>query len=152
MLFKNRRQSVDLTLPKEKNVHGITIKKVPVGKYVASMEDIQNLPKTIMGKCYPDEDLQSVINRAKTADREFLLDLFGKLMVHAPEIIVDLASLYLDVGKEVLLSLSPSELLDVLEAWWELNDLSDFFGRVWKKIKPMLTGQLQTQTLGSSAG
>ena len=76
----------------------------------------------------PGEDLQTVINQAKAADSGFVLDLTGKLMVNAPEIIIDLASQYLSVEKEELLALSPTELLDVLEAWWELNDLSDFSG------------------------
>lgn len=152
MLFNRKKGSVNLSLPKNKTIHGIEVSKVPVGKYIASMQDVQDLPKTIMEKCFPDEDLQTVINRAKAADSGFVLDLISKLLVNAPEIIIDLASQYLSVEKEELLALSPSELLDVLEAWWELNDLSDFFGRVWKKIKPMLASQFQIQVLGSNDG
>mgnify|MGYP001032771469 CR=1 FL=1 len=152
MFSKRKKGSIDLSLPKEKTVHGIPVTKVPVGKYIASMQDIQDLPMTIMEKCFPGEDLQTVINQAKAADSGFVLDLTGKLMVNAPEIIIDLASQYLSVEKEELLALSPTELLDVLEAWWELNDLSDFFGRVWKKIKPLLASQFQTQALGSNDG
>lgn len=152
MIFGRKKGSVDLSLPREKSVHGITVTKVPVGKYISSMQDIQDLPKTIMEKCFPGEDLQAVINQAKAADSGFVLDLTGKLLVNAPEIIIDLASQYLSVEKDELLELSPSELLDVLEAWWELNDLSDFFGRVWKKIKPMLASQFRTQALGFNDG
>ena len=48
MLFNRKKGSVNLSLPKNKTIHGIEVSKVPVGKYIASMQDVQDLPKTIM--------------------------------------------------------------------------------------------------------
>ena len=96
---------------------------------------------------------QAVIDQAKKADKAFVYDLMGKLMVTAPDLIIDLAARYIEVERETSTDLSPVELLDVLEAWWELNDLSAFFTRVWKKIKPLLASQTQTmERHGSNAG
>lgn len=151
MKLFNRKQSVDMSLPKECEIHGIKIEKVPVGKYVSSMQDIQDLPKTIFERSFPDENMQDVINRAKSDGGSFVLDLISKMMITAPELLIELATRYIDTSKEQLMALSPSELLDVLEAWWEFNDLTDFFRRVWKRIKPMLAN-FQTGVLGSSDG
>lgn len=137
-LFSKRKQSSNISLPKSKTVHGIKIEKVKVGRYLESMEEIQDVPKTIIEKCFPDEGLAGLISRAKTADTAFIADLATKLLLNAPEIIIDLAVKYIDVDKETLLDLTPNELFEVLSAWWEINDLTTFFKSVWAKVKPMI--------------
>lgn len=92
-------------------IHGITLEKVKVGRYLESMEEIQELPKTIIEKCFPDEGLAGLITRAKTADTAFITDVVTKLMLNAPEIIIDLAVKYINTDKETLLELTPNELL-----------------------------------------
>ncbi len=137
-IFGKKKESSNISLPKSKTVHGIKIEKVKVGRYLESMEEIQDLPKTIIEKCFPDEGLTGLISRAKTADTEFITDLVTKLMLNAPEMIIDLAVKYIDVEKEQLLDLLPNELFEVLSAWWEINDLTAFFKNVWAKMKPMI--------------
>ena len=45
-LFQNK--SAAMSLPKNKKVHGIEIKKVPVGKYIAAMREMEELPGIIV--------------------------------------------------------------------------------------------------------
>lgn len=141
-MFNIFKKKENLSLPKTKVIHGITLEKVKVGRYLESMEEIQELPKTIIEKCFPDEGLAGLITRAKTADTAFITDVVTKLMLNAPEIIIDLAVKYINTDKETLLELTPNELFEVLDAWWELNDLTAFFKNVWMKLKPLI----QTKT------
>lgn len=143
-----KRRSTARSLPKDRTVHGIPVKKLAVGQYIASMEEIQDLPQKLLDALLQEGGSISDITRGTGQD---LIGVLLRLLGTAPDLVLDLAVTYIETDRETLLALSPSELLDVLEAWWELNDLSDFFGRVWQKVKPMLE-HYQTPKTGSSAG
>lgn len=143
-----KRRSTARSLPKDRTVHGIPVKKLAVGQYIASMEEIQDLPQKLLDALLPEGGSISDITRGTSQD---LVGVLLRLLGTAPDLVIDLAVTYIETDRETLLALSPSELLDVLEAWWELNDLSDFFGRVWQRVKPMLE-RYQTPTTGSSDG
>ncbi len=143
-----KRRSTARSLPKDRTVHGIPVKKLAVGQNIASMEEIQDLPQKLLDALLPEGGSISDITRGTSQD---LVGVLLRLLGTAPDLVIDLAVTYIETDRETLLALSPSELLDVLEAWWELNDLSDFFGRVWQRVNPLL-GRYQTRTTGSRAG
>lgn len=148
-----RKRSSDISLPKARTVHGIKVEKVPVGKFIASMQDIQDLPKTIIERCFPEQgSLGDLIGTARVAGGEEVVWLLGNLLREAPQLIIELAAHYMDTEEDALLALTPTELLDVLEAWWELNDLTDFLKRVWRKAKPMIDRYQARPTPGSKSG
>lgn len=152
MLKRLLKGSSDMSLPQARTIHGIEVKKVPVGKYISSMQEIQDLPQTIITACFPeDESLRDVVDKTRDADSNYVLDLVGRLLTGIPGVIIELAATLLEVEEDVLLGLTPVELMDVLEGWWELNDLTDFFKRVWGKIKPLIASY-QTPEAGSNAG
>ena len=148
MFFKKRDPSINMTIPKALELHGIVIRKVPTGKYISVMQDMNDLPQRIVQACFPNLKLDEILEKAKTADRDFLLSLIPAIMTGVPDIVTKVLSEFLEVEPEVLLALTPSELLDVVEKWWELNDLTNFFSRVLSKVKP----KLKTIPTGFSAG
>lgn len=148
-----RWRSKEISLPKARTLHGIKIEKVPVGRYISAMQEIQDLPSTIIDRCFPDhKSLQAVIDRARNSEGEVAFDMIGSLLKEAPQVIVELAAVFLDTPEETLMALTPTQLLDVLENWWELNDLTGFFSRVWKKAKPTLERYQARPTPGSKSG
>ena len=51
MIFKSK--STKMTLPKTKKVHGIKIKKEPIGRYLECMGELQGLPAALLEACFP---------------------------------------------------------------------------------------------------
>lgn len=143
------KNSLDLSKPKDKVVHGITVQKFTMGKYLEVMRDIDDLPRQLLDTCFPGESIDSVIKKLKVADRNTILTLLTRVGMGAADMLMDLMVKALEVDKDVLLEMSPNELLDVAIAWWEQNDLTAFFKRVWAKVEPKLQATINT---GSNNG
>jgi hypothetical protein len=147
MFFQNK--SVGMSLPQTKTVHGVEIKKVPVGRYINALKKSEELPAVICEKCFPGESLDTVVKAFMNAEKDTVITVVGKLLVVAPELIVSVMCDIMDLDFETTINTyTPKELLDIGLAFWELNDLSDFFGRVWGLLKAMLL----TQNIGYKSG
>jgi len=148
-MFFKRDKSTDMTLPEVRVVHGIEIKKVPVGQYIRAMKQMEDLPRAIVEECFPGQSMADVLTMFTAVDEGVLVTLVGKLLVVLPEHLIDALCSILGLDKEIILTkLTPKELLDVIQAYWAENDMSDFFGNVWGLIK----AKLPTLIAGSSAG
>lgn len=147
MFFKSK--AANMSLPKTITIHEIEIKKVPVGQYITAMREMEDLPRVLVEECFPGKSTADVIAMFTTMDQSVLISLIGKLLIVIPEHIVDAACSIIGLDKDIAMNkLTPKELLDVVKAYWELNDMSDFFGSVWGLIKR----KLPTLNFGSSAG
>lgn len=148
-MFFKRDKSTDMTLPEVRVVHGIAIRKVPVGQYIRAMKQMEDLPRVIVEECFPGQSMADVLTMFTAVDEGVLVTLLGKLLVVLPEHLVDALCSIIGLDKEVVLNnLTPKELLDVIQAYWAENDMSDFFKGVWGLIK----AKLPTLITGSSAG
>lgn len=149
MFSFKKDKSTQMTMPEPKMVHGIEVKKVPVGQYIKAMKQMEDLPRVIVEECFPGKSMAEVLGMFTSADEGAVVTLLGKLLVVLPEHIVDaLCSIMGLDGDIVMNNLTPKELLDVLKAYWQLNDMSDFFKGVWGLIK----GKLPTLTTGFKNG
>jgi hypothetical protein len=84
-----------------------------------------------------------------SAEKDTVMALISRLMLILPEQVIEtLCDIIGMDGKEAINKYTPKELMDIALAFWELNELSDFFGHVWGLAKTMLL----TQNIGSSAG
>lgn len=148
MLFK-RDKSVGVSLAENQILHGVEIKKVPVGKYIQALKKAEDLPGAVLSSVFPDMNIDDIINSISGINRDEVIVLFGRLLTTAPEIIVDTMCSIIGIDSEFVLDeLTPKEFLDVCQAFWKLNDLSDFFANVWRLIKP----KLSTLTTGYKNG
>ena len=146
-LFKNK--SAGMSLPRVSKIHGIEIKKVPIGQYIAAMREMEDLPSVIISELFPGQNMAEIISGLTSADEGFAISLLGKLLVVLPERLVEAVCEILSLDNDMVMNtLTPNELLDVLKEFWELNDLTDFF----KSVSGLLKIKLPAQKIGSSDG
>ena len=146
-LFQNK--SAAMSLPKNKKVHGIEIKKVPVGKYIAAMREMEELPSIIIHELFPGKSMADIMADFSRADEEFAIGLMGKLLIVLPEKLLEALCSVIGISAQVAMEqLTPKELLDITREFWKINELSDFF----KSVSGLIRQKLLTQNIGSSDG
>lgn len=131
---RQRRKSVQISAPKSYDLHGVAIHKLPIVKYVQVMEAAENLPALLLGEAFPDaENLTELAASITRLDRDTMLTILTRLLKFVPVQFCELLSQLLDIPKERLLDpksenpLSLAELMDVILAFVDINDLSNFF-------------------------
>lgn len=146
-LFQNK--SAAMSLPKNKKVHGIEIKKVPVGKYIAAMREMEELPSIIIHELFPGKSVADILMNFSNADEEFATALLGKLLIVLPEKLLEALCSIVDIDMSAVINqLTPKELLDILREFWKVNEMTDFF----KSVSELIKKKLPTQNIGSSDG
>ncbi len=127
-----------LSLDNEIELHGITIKKMPNGQYLKALEVIKELPESFVKELMEGrEDLKL----SDMFDTKNIAMLVGTLLTSVPEFTIKFVSKLLNVNEKVLRdNLTPLETIEVIEKFWEINNLTDFFQRmkpIIKKLVPM---------------
>ena len=146
-LFQNKSSA--MSLPKNKKVHGIEIKKVPVGKYIAAMREMEELPGIIVRELFPGKSMADILLEFSNANEEFAVALLGKLLIVLPEKLLEALCSIVDIDVNTAIEqLTPKELLDIMREFWKINELSDFF----KSVSGLIKQKLPTQNTGSSDG
>lgn len=146
-----RDKSVSMSEPEERVAHGIVVRKLPIGRYVKFLQTTNNLASFLLGDVFPGaENVSGLIAEIIALDRAALFDVLGRLIVSVPDKVCSLVAELLDVDPDVVCSLSPTELTDVLLVFEGVNNLSDFFGNV-RLLKSKMGAQNPANT-GSSAG
>lgn len=134
-VFGRKKDAVGLSMPVEKTIHGVVIRKLPNGAYIKALNAIQDMPEVILKGCFPGMSPDEILEEFKNITADMLPVLAGKLLANVPEqflkFISELAEIPLD---KLMNELSPKETLDILEAMWELNDLTDFFKKLRGKV------------------
>lgn len=157
-LLKKRNKSLELTVPKTYELYGVTVKKLPVGKYVEYLKKSEDLPYILLSKVFPDvQDFSQLLDQLLSLDRTAMLKVLGKLLTTAPEQLCLLLSDLLDIPKERLLdpncedALALDELMEIVIKFVEINNYDDFFVSVRRLRK--LTAQLKNpENTGSNGG
>lgn len=132
MLFK-KDKSIHMSIPKSYSLYGVTIRKLPIAKYIAVLREVNDLPSLLLGELFPEgSNLNDALERLQNIDRSTTLALIGRLLKIVPEEFCKVLSQLLDISEERLLDvncenpLSLSELTEIIEAFWKVNDMSDF--------------------------
>lgn len=130
-------KSVRISLPEKRILHGVEITKLPIGRYVRAMQFLENLPKILFGDIIPESGgMAEFILRLIESDRKTLEETLGRLILKVPEEICRFISELLRIPEERLLDpdcpegLTLTELSEILIAFRDMNDLSDFFQNV----------------------
>ena len=152
-LFRKNDKSLDISAPREYTLHAVKIRKLPVGKYIQVLRTLEELPVLLFGKVFPDQSINEVFTYLKGLSKDDLLVLLGRLLTVVPETTCGIISELLDIPSERMLNpdtedaLSLKELAGILLAFWEINDMTDFFATVRR-----LAAKQSAQNTGSSAG
>lgn len=133
------KKSAAMSLPETQTIHGVEIKKVPVGQYIRAMKQMEDLPRIIVEECFSGKSMADVIALMANANEAVVVSLLGKLLIVLPEHLVKALCSIIGLDVETALDkLTPKELFDVVKAYWELNEMSDFFDNVSGLIKAKL--------------
>ena len=159
MLFNRKNdKSIDMSMPPEKELYGVKIVKLTVARYIKVLNALETLPKILTDMIIPDKSgIDELLTSLAKGDKGFLERLFTGLLISAPTEICKLISALLDIPLERMLEedsdnpLSPTELIEILMAFWEKNDMTDFFVNV-RRLRMMLSARMKTANTGSSAG
>ena len=129
-LGREKRRKKNPSLPTEKVVHGITVKKLPIGQYLKANEDLADLFCTLLAKTFPTQTLQEVYETffLDPSDGKAVQSALEKCIVHMPQAFLTWVCNLLNADwHDVVETLTPFELSEVLWALWEVNDYTAFF-------------------------
>lgn len=119
----------------EKVVHGIKVKKLPIGDFIKAVEEIGNLPLLMLSKLFPDKSGAEALYAVRFMNREDMLKIICKALTVLPREFLGFISSLLDEDAEKISeNLTPIEIMDVLTEFWEINDLENFI----KKAKALV--------------
>lgn len=126
------KTSESLSLEKVVKMYGVEIKKMPCGKYFEALQTLKDLPEDFVKELFEDKQDMTL---SKMLTVENIMNLVTKLMIIAPKFLFSFLSKLLDIDGEILKDkLSPTELLEILKKFWEINNLESFFDQ----MKPII--------------
>ena len=129
----NKNNSLAMSGILNKTVHGIEIHKMPLRAYMQFAAKGGQLMPVILDKLFPGMTSAQILANALTLNREGITQALTQVFLEAPQIALEAIAELIGVDASVLLDnpqIGPGELWDILDAWREVNDLTDFFGRV----------------------
>jgi hypothetical protein len=133
-IFQKKIDKLSVSVPRNKELYGVIIRKLPNGAYINALQTVQNLPAILLENCFPGEDIDDILKQLGQINKDSLLAIAGKLMAVIPEEFFKIISELLDIPLEKLINeLTPAETIEIIEAFWEANDMSPFFEKL-KKI------------------
>lgn len=143
MTIKNNAQR---SLRRSETVRGYTVRRLPLGEYLAALTAISELPATVLEACFDGADVTSALAQMKRLDTRGMTEIMLRLLAVLPAEGVRVLSLLTGVPQEALLT-DPTIGLDgaaeMLEAFWRLNGLENFMraaGRMAAQVKRMRAG------------
>ena len=125
------------SIPKSKNIHGIEIKKLPLGAYLDAIDSIKNLPELLLSKSFPGLTADEVLEKFKEMDQDMLIEVVGNLLVAVPEQFLRFLAALIGVEYEKLRDdpeIGLNGIKDIIVEFWKINDMQSFFNDVRKAI------------------
>lgn len=143
--MSKKNKSIKMTLPQDKIIHGFTIRKVPMGEYIKALQDMQQIPDTLLNDYLGGLDLTDIILTFGGGDNSEILSMLANILIKSPEPLVKILCQIVRIDpEEAMQRLTPAEMVDVVKAFWELNDMTNFFkvvrGAVKKQLLALSTG------------
>lgn len=140
------------SLPKTKAVHGIEIKKLPLGAYLDAIDSIKNLPEMLLSKSFPGLTADEVLEKFKEMDQDMLIEVAGNLLVAVPEQAIRFIAALIGVEYERLREdpdIGLNGIKDIIVEFWKLNDMQSFFNDVRKAISQ--SSLMKQMSIGSKS-
>ena len=123
-------QSIRLSRPKEQILYGIAIRKMSVGHYLDALAALSEVSGELIELIFAGRTPKQTLLAIREMTAVELKTELARLLFAAPEILLKGLSVILGCEEKKLRDeLSPAELSEVLLAFWQVNDLTDFFGR-----------------------
>ena len=80
-MFFKKDKSIHMSIPKSYELYGVTIRKLPIAKYIAVLREVNDLPSLLLGELFPEgSNLNDSLERLQNLDRSTTLALIGRLL------------------------------------------------------------------------
>ena len=125
--------TVQLSAPKTKTVHGYTLQKMPLGKYLEALDTLERLPGELVKACFPDKTAGEVAALLTRSTADGLIDLFTAALKVVPGYAISLFAALSGIPEERLLAdprIGLTGLIELLAAWLEVNEMENFLRAV----------------------
>jgi len=127
--MSNKADKAGLSVPRSRRVCGYEIRKMPIGKYLAAINEISAFPDEFIGTCFPDMEFKEIVDRVAAFDEKMLRVCVANAFTNAPRFAVEFVARLTDIEPERLLNdenIGLDGLADIVNAFIEVNDLGKF--------------------------
>ena len=115
------------SIPKKRIVHGIKVEKLSLGCFLDMAESLRTLPEDLLKRIFPELSFADAVAELKFLRHDNVFDIFSRAIAVIPAETVSIFSSLLNVPYEVLRDkLTPSQFMDVIFTFWEVNDMENF--------------------------
>lgn len=138
------KNNEELSLKEEVKLYGIIVRKMPNGAYFRALQTLKNLPKNFIEILELDENSKL----SDLLDTKNIGNIIIKLLMVLPGFTFDFLSELMDIDRNVLEEeLTPTETIEIVKKFWEINRLNDFF----EQMKPIIASLMKkTLAIGFS--
>ena len=139
---------IELSLGRERRVHGLTVRKMPLGAYLRALERLRNLPGELLEAAFPGSELAAALEAVLQLNQEKLAAVTGRMLLAIPAYLTGFLAELLGCEESRLRddpAIGPTELAEILAAFAEVNRLGELPGAAAR-----LLGLLPTK--GGSSG
>lgn len=117
-----------LSLEEEIELYGVTIRKMPNGQYLKALNLIKKLPETFVKEVMQGK---TDLKLSNMLDTDNIAMLVGTLLTSVPEFTIKFLAQLLDIKEKVLTDkLTPTETIEIVQKFWEINRLESFFAQM----------------------
>lgn len=135
------KASEKLSLPKVEEVHGVEVKKMPCGKYFEAIELLKEMPTEFieeLEKEFKKDNEEFKLSSLMTKDN--FMVLVSKMLSVIPNFAIKMLAKLLDVKEtKIRNELTPKELADIINKFWEINELESFFDQMKSATANIMT-------------
>ena len=119
--------NINKSLKNEKTIHGVIIKKLPIGAYLEALEAVAQLPAAIVEKLSAEVEPHAALSNFISLGNS---DIFGvlcrALTVLPGELVEFFAKLVAADTEYIKNNLSPLEFAEVVTEFWKINEVENF--------------------------
>ena len=138
------KTSVDLSLPKARKVRGYTIERMPIGRFLAAARRLDEVPGQVLRRLFPGAE--DAVRALASLDRAGLIGLCARALAVLPDEAVRVFAELAGLDEKALRDdpgVGLDGLLEMIEAWLEVNNLENFIGAaraLWRRARAGRTG------------
>ena len=136
--------SVELSLPAARTVRGYEIGRMPIGRFLRAARRIDGVPQEVLRRLFPGA--QDAARALASLDREGLIALCARALTVLPDEAVTVFAELAGLDEQALRddpNVGLDGLLEMIEAWMEVNNLENFIGAaraLWRRARAGRTG------------
>lgn len=114
-----------LSLEEEIELYGVTIRKMPNGQYLKALKLIREIPENFMKELMEGK---TDMKLSDMLDTKNIATLIGTLLTVTPSFTIKFLAQLLNIKEKVLIdNLTPTETVEIVQKFWEINKLESFF-------------------------